>query len=90
MANSKEPKSQACPRRTNPAGQTSRAATAEESPEGPQTDLEAEPLSLAEELVEEAELLGDDVDDRYEQIKQSGDTHIAELQRMSMGELIEE
>ena len=32
----------------------------------------------------------DDTDDRYEQIKQSGDTHIAELQQMSMGELIEE
>ena len=32
----------------------------------------------------------DDIHDRYEQIKQSGDTHIAELQRMSMAELIEE
>ena len=33
---------------------------------------------------------GDEIHDRYEQIKQSGDTHIAELQRMSMAELIEE
>ena len=32
----------------------------------------------------------DETDDRYEQIKQSGDTHIAELQKMSMAELIEE
>ncbi len=32
----------------------------------------------------------DETDERYEQIKQSGDTHIAELQRMSMAELIEE
>ena len=32
----------------------------------------------------------DEIHDRYEQIKQSGDTHIAELQRMSMAELIEE
>ena len=30
------------------------------------------------------------VHDHYEEIKQSGDTHIAELQRMSMAELIEE
>ncbi len=49
-----------------------------------------EPLSLAEELADEAAMLSDDTDDRYEQIKQSGDTHIAELQQMSMGELIEE
>ncbi|HUT89634.1 MAG TPA: transcription termination factor Rho [Thermoguttaceae bacterium] len=35
-------------------------------------------------------MLSDDTDDRYEQIKQSGDTHIAELQQMSMSELIEE
>ena len=51
---------------------------------------EQEPLSLAEELAEEADQLKDEVDQRYEQIKQSGDTHIAELQRMSMAELIEE
>ncbi|NQT16638.1 MAG: Rho termination factor N-terminal domain-containing protein, partial [Planctomycetes bacterium] len=51
---------------------------------------EDEPLSLAEELVGEAAGLRDEIDERYEQIKQSGDTHIAELQRMSMAELIEE
>ena len=49
-----------------------------------------EPLSLAEEIAEEAEHLKDEIHDRYEQIKASGDTHIAELQRMSMAELIEE
>jgi transcription termination factor Rho len=51
---------------------------------------EQEPLSLAEEIAAGAESLKDEIHDRYEQIKQSGDTHIAELQRMSMTELIEE
>ncbi len=32
----------------------------------------------------------EDIHAKYEQIKQSGDTHIAELQKMSMAELIEE
>ena len=50
---------------------------------------EREPLSLAEELAEEAAHLGDDTHDRYEQIKQ-GDIHIAELQRMSMPQLIDQ
>lgn len=49
-----------------------------------------EPLSLAEEIAAESRGKRDATNDRYEQIKQSGDTHIAELQRMSMGELIEE
>jgi transcription termination factor Rho len=48
-----------------------------------------EPLSLAEELAEEAELGFEETDRRYEQIKQ-GDIHIAELQRMGMGQLIEQ
>ena len=52
------------------------------------TRSDGEPLSLAEELADEAANLGDETHDRYEQIKQ-GDTHIAELQRMSMAELIE-
>lgn len=57
----------------------------------PPMDDEREPLSLAEELAEEAERgrLNDDADDRYEKIKQ-GEIHIAELQRMSMSQLIEE
>jgi transcription termination factor Rho len=49
-----------------------------------------DPLSLAEEIAAGAEPPPDEFHDRYEQIKQSGDTHIAELQRMSMAELIEE
>ncbi|HJS06509.1 MAG TPA: transcription termination factor Rho, partial [Pirellulales bacterium] len=56
--------------------------------------LDEEPLSLAEEIVEECERAGiplsrDDVSDRYNQLKQ-GDIHIAELQRMSMPQLIEQ
>ena len=52
---------------------------------------ESEPLSLAEELAEEAArgIEDDDTHDRYEQIKQ-GDIHIAELQRMTMPQLIEQ
>ncbi len=49
-----------------------------------------EPLSLAEELADEAARQGDaETDERYEQIKH-GDVHIAELQRMSMPQLIEQ
>ena len=49
-----------------------------------------EPLSLAEEIADEVErgTLGE-TQDRYEKIKQ-GEVHIAELQKLSMGELIEE
>ena len=48
------------------------------------------PLSLAEELAEEADRgVRDETNDRYEKIKQ-GEIHIAELQKMSMSELIEE
>ncbi len=51
-----------------------------------------EPLSLAEEIAEEAdraERNGDEPHERYEKIKQ-GEIHIAELQKMSMAQLIEE
>ena len=52
--------------------------------------LDGEPLSLAEELAEEALAAGDEeTDSRYEQIKQ-GDIHIAELQRMTMPQLIDQ
>jgi len=53
---------------------------------------EEEPLSLAEEIAADKRRRRKDeaVEDPYEQLKQSGDTHIAELQRMSMAELIEE
>ena len=49
-----------------------------------------EPLSVAEEIAAEGKAGRDDIQDRYEKIKQSGDTHIAELQRLSMAELIDE
>jgi len=49
-----------------------------------------EPLSLAEEIVGEAHKLRGEIHERYEKIKQSGDTHVAQLQRMTMAELIEE
>jgi transcription termination factor Rho len=52
--------------------------------------LDEEPLSLAEEIADGMDFIDDDTDERYEQIKQSGDTHITELQKMSMAELIEE
>ena len=56
----------------------------------PEDREEGEPLSLAEELAEEADSAQrDETHERYEQIKQ-GDIHIAELQRMSMPQLIEE
>ena len=53
-------------------------------------DDDREPLSLAEELVSDGGKFRDEIHDRYEKIKQSGDTHIAELQQMSMADLIEE
>jgi len=68
-----------------------RAVAEANSPAGTAEDFEAEePLSLAEEIAGEAASLKDEIHDRYEKIKQSGDTHIAELQRMSMSELIAE
>ena len=63
---------------------------------GPQSDSvvpdygveDEEPLSLAEEIAGEVER-GDESQDRYEKIKQ-GEIHIAELQKLSMSQLIEE
>jgi transcription termination factor Rho len=49
-----------------------------------------EPLSLAEELAEEVERgIVDEANDRYEKVKQ-GEIHIAELQKLTMSQLIEE
>ncbi len=48
-----------------------------------------EPLSIAEEIAAGAADLPADIQQRYEAVKQTGDTHLAELQRMSMVELIE-
>jgi len=53
-------------------------------------DDEDDPLSLAEEIAADMSSGREDIHAKYEQIKQSGDTHIAELQKMSMAELIEE
>ncbi len=56
----------------------------------PELDDEHEPLSLAEEIANESgNQRGDETNDRYEKVKQ-GEIHIAELQRLSMTELIEE
>jgi transcription termination factor Rho len=55
-----------------------------------QLEAEGEPLSLAEEIAEEVDNAdGDIVHEHYESVKQ-GDIHIAELQKMSMPQLIEE
>jgi transcription termination factor Rho len=51
-------------------------------------EAEGEPLSLAEEIAEEAERGGSDPEHQLEKLKQS-DIHIAELQQLSMAELIE-
>jgi transcription termination factor Rho len=53
------------------------------------SELDDEPLSLAEEIAGEVARGGDETNDRYEKIKQ-GEIHIAELQKMSMTDLIEE
>ncbi len=76
--------------KTTKSNDKSRSAAAPTKPPrggGKRVKSSDQPLSLAEEL---ADGLDDDTDERYEQIKQSGDTHIAELQAMSMTELIEE
>ncbi len=49
-----------------------------------------EPLSVAEEIASEGRAGKEEIRARTEQLKHSTDTHIAELQRMSMAELIEE
>ena len=73
-------------------GPPERAAAKAEAADYPSSfDYEdEEPLSLAEEIAAGAESLPDDIHDRIQQIKQAGDTHVAELQKMSMEKLIEE
>jgi transcription termination factor Rho len=53
-------------------------------------EQEGEPLSLAEELAELAEHGGFDGEVKLDKVGKQGQTHIAELQKMSMPELIEE
>ncbi len=50
---------------------------------------EEEPLSIAEELMEKG-YLDEETEDRLEELKRSGDSQLAQLQKMSMSELIEE
>jgi len=95
MAVFKQPGSGARFRRS-PAGHRSEPPAPHVDPSGARShggyvsEDDQEPLSLAEEIADRRREIPDDTDERYEQIKQSGDTHIAELQKMSMAELIEE
>ena len=52
-------------------------------------DAEGEPMSLAEEIVEEQDRKGEPFDKRIERVKEN-ETHIAELQKMNMKQLIAE
>jgi transcription termination factor Rho len=67
----------------------SRQIPRDQDPDVLKYDAEGEPLSLAEEIAEEAARTGEDPQDRYERIKQ-GEIHIAELQKMNMSQLLEE
>ncbi len=71
-----------------PRGGTADASFSPEVDEALRALEREEPLSLAEEIAVENRRPRSQVHDHYEEIKQSGDTHIAELQRMSMAELI--
>ena len=51
-------------------------------------DPNEEPLSVAEEIAHEVHRTGKPPEDPYEQLKQN-ETHITELQKMSMSELID-
>ena len=52
-------------------------------------DAEGEPMSLAEEIVEEQDKLGEPFETRIERVKEN-ETHIAELQKMNMKQLLAE
>jgi hypothetical protein len=54
-------------------------------------EAEGEPLSLAEEIAEEADRRGKGLDDLQKNLTRlrQGESHLAELQKMSMSELIE-
>ena len=82
------------PRSTKPGTKAGKHSPSATPPQPPATEDyendDSEPISLAEELADQGRGAKDEIDERYEQIKQSGDTHIARLQKMSMPELIEE
>ncbi|MBN1908625.1 MAG: transcription termination factor Rho, partial [Pirellulales bacterium] len=87
---SKEPRSEAHSRRpSRPAGHR-RPSGADDTPRD--VDSRGEPLSLAEELAKERDRNRGQIqpDEQIEKLRQSEDTHVAALQRMSMAELIEE
>jgi transcription termination factor Rho len=76
-------------RRAGPRPRRREETVERNSTEVPETDFDdQEPLSLAEEIADERDH-HPPAQDRYEQIKQ-GEVHIAELQKMSMSQLIDE
>ena len=84
------------PDRDPAGGPLSNAAGASAETSGPNyvdgyLEDEDEPVSLAEEIADEVDrgIHREDTDDQYEKIKQ-GEIHIAELQKMSMSQLIDE
>ena len=88
MAPSKDNRPDSRPSRRGTSSRSPRKKT----PVDPIQEIyDEEPVSMAEEIAEGADRYDDArTNERYEQIKLSGDTHIAELQRMSMAELIDE
>ncbi|MCA9196233.1 MAG: transcription termination factor Rho, partial [Planctomycetales bacterium] len=76
--------------RSGPSKRTGRRRNnnSRDTRDGRSNQDDSEPVSLAEELVNATSREGDS-SDRYEKVKQ-GEVHIAELQKMSMAQLIEE
>ncbi|HLA85392.1 MAG TPA: transcription termination factor Rho [Thermoguttaceae bacterium] len=76
------------------SGRGSDRAPKENTPSEPAKNVysydDEDPLSLAEEIVERTLRSRAEDDRRFDEIKQSDDTHIAALQRMTMPELLEE
>ncbi len=75
---------------------TTKRSKTDSSRRSSRAKADPQPVSLAEEIAEESndaprsmEQIDDDTNRRYEQIKR-GDIHIAQLQQMTMGQLLEE
>jgi transcription termination factor Rho len=64
-------------------------APTESDPAADDGRIDSEPVSIAEEIAAEVDAEDIEVRERYDLLKQQGDTNIAELQKLSMGELIE-
>jgi transcription termination factor Rho len=73
---------------TSLRGATGSASAASRANSDSSTVSPNQPWSLAAEIAEKGEVWDEEADQRYEQIKH-GDLHLAELQRMSMPDLIE-